>query len=154
MSALTWLTGSPCSVGYSKLKWLWATTPVIVSLLIFAIHALSTLRFGPELANGLGLRVRLVRAALIALSVALAAGAVAAVGPLWFVGLVAPRIARRMARAGVGLRLMLTALTGALMVSAADLIGRAGFGEVHLPAGIVTAAIGVPALVMILLKRL
>ena len=152
MSALTWLAGSLHSVSSSELQWLFVTALVIVTLLIFAVRALSALRFGPELATGLGLQVRLVRALLILLSVGLAAGAVAAVGPLGFVGLVAPHIARRRTRAGVGLQLVLTALTGGLMVSAADLLGRAAFGDVQLPAGIVTAAIGVPVLIIVLFK--
>jgi iron complex transport system permease protein len=96
--------------------------------------------------------VRRDRRVLITLSVALAAFAVAAVGPLGFVGLVAPHMARRLARSGPGLHLALSAAAGALMVSAADLLGRTLFAPVQLPAGLVTAAVGAPVFVWLILR--
>ncbi|WP_254448928.1 iron ABC transporter permease [Thalassococcus sp. S3] len=152
MSALGWLAGSVHSVGWDEVKWLTATTFLVIPPLFAAARPLSAIRFGEDVATGLGIRVRLARWSLVTLSVALAATAVAAVGPLGFVGLVAPHLARRLAQSGVGLHLLLTALTGALMVGLADVAGRTAFAPVQIPAGLVTAMIGVPVFVALLLR--
>ena len=137
-AALGWLAGSLHAVGWSEVSYLSLCLLLLMPVLFHASRPMSALRTGPELAVGLGVRVPLVRIALITLSVALAATAVAAVGPLGFVGLVAPHVAARLARSGVGLHLALSAATGALMVGLADLLGRTLFAPVQLPAGIVT----------------
>jgi iron complex transport system permease protein len=108
--------------------------------------------FGSEVATGLGVTVPAARAGLTLLAVALAGVAVATVGPLGFVGLVAPHLARRLARSGPGLHLALSAAAGALLVAAADLAGRAAFAPLQVPAGVVTALIGAPALVLLLVR--
>ena len=150
-AALGWLAGSLHAVGWSEVGYLSLCLALLLPVLLHASRPMSALRTGPELAVGLGVRVGLARTALITLSVALAAAAVAAVGPLGFVGLVAPHVAARLARSGVGLHLALSAATGALMVSLADLLGRTLFAPVQLPAGIVTAVIGVPVFVALIL---
>ncbi len=111
------------------------------------------LRMGPEVAASLGLHVPRARLGLTALAVALAAGAVAASGPLGFIGLAAPHLARRLGRSGPGSHLLLSGLTGATLVAGADLIGRAAFAPVQIPAGLVTAVVGVPVLVLLLVRE-
>ncbi|MDX8354776.1 iron ABC transporter permease [Cognatiyoonia sp. IB215182] len=152
MSALGWLAGSVHSVGWDEVRWLTATACIVMPALFFAARPLSAIRFGEDVATGLGIRVRVARWGLVILAVSLAATAVAAVGPLGFVGLVAPHLARRLAHSGVGLHLVLTALTGALMVGLADFAGRAAFAPIQIPAGLVTAIIGVPVLVFLILR--
>ena len=75
------------------------------------------------------------------------------VGPLGFVGLIAPHLARRLARCGPGLRLALSLATGAALVAGADLIGRTAFAPVQIPAGLVTAVIGGPVFGWLLLRN-
>lgn len=152
MSALGWLAGSIHTAGWDEVRWLSLTALVLIPVLFAAARPLSALRFGEDVATGLGVRIRFARATLITLAVALAATSVAAVGPLGFVGLVAPHLARRLAHSGVGFHLLLTALTGALMVGLADLIGRAAFAPLQIPAGLVTAIIGVPVFVLLILR--
>lgn len=152
MTALSWLAGSVHSAGWDEVRYLCAASLVIVPLLMAAARPLGALRFGEEMATSLGIRVVLTRWVLIALAVSLAAVAVAAVGPLGFVGLVAPHMARRLAQCGVGLHLVLTALSGALLVGMADFAGRAAFAPIQIPAGLVTAVIGVPVFVMLILR--
>ena len=74
------------------------------------------------------------------------------VGPLGFVGLIAPHAAQRLAPAGMAMHLILTACIGALLVVLADLIGRAAFAPIQIPAGLLTALIGVPLFVVLLLR--
>ncbi len=152
LAALGWLAGSVHAAGWGELRALGLSTAIVLPVLLWAARPMGAMRMGPDLATGLGVAVRRDRIALITLSVALAATAVAAVGPLGFVGLVAPHIARRLARSGPGLHLAMTGMTGALLVSVADLLGRALFAPVQIPAGLVTAIIGVPIFVLLILR--
>lgn len=152
MSALGWLAGSIHAASWQEVRWLFVTALICLPLVFNASRPLAALRFGEDMATSFGVRVRVARATLISLAVALAATAVAAVGPLGFVGLVAPHLARRLAHSGVGLHLVLTALTGALLTGLADFIGRAAFAPVQIPAGLVTSVIGVPIFVLLILR--
>ncbi len=152
-SALGWLAGSIHAVGWTEVWSLSLCLAILVPVLIWAARYMSVLRMGAEVAMGLGVPVRFARIGLITLSVALAAFAVAAVGPLGFVGLVAPHLARRIAQAGVGQHLVLTALTGAVMVASADIIGRTAFAPIQIPAGILTAILGVPVFLFLIIKQ-
>lgn len=152
ISALGWLSGSVHTAGWDEVSWLAITAVIAVPGLLGAARPLSALRFGEEVAISLGIRVVLARWVLVALSVGLAATAVAAVGPLGFVGLVAPHLARRLAPSGVAMHLVLTGLTGALMVGLADLAGRTVFAPVQIPAGLFTAVLGVPVFVFLILR--
>ncbi len=152
-AALGWLAGSIHAVGWNEVWSLSLCMCILIPLLIWAARYMSALRMGPEVATGLGLPVRIARIGLITLSVALAAFAVSAVGPLGFIGLVAPHLARRLAHSGVGQHLMLTALTGAIMVALADYIGRTAFAPVQIPAGILTAILGVPAFLFLIVRQ-
>ncbi|MGJ8624131.1 MAG: FecCD family ABC transporter permease [Yoonia sp.] len=151
-SALGWLSGSIHAVGWGEVWSLTGCLAVLVPLLIWSARYLSALRLGPDVAVGLGVPLKGARISLITLSVALAAFAVAAVGPLGFVGLVAPHVARRLATCGVGQHMALSALTGAVMVAFADLIGRTAFAPIQIPAGILTAILGVPVFLLLILK--
>lgn len=152
LSALAWLAGSVHSAGWDEVIYLSVCTALLLPVLFWASRPMMALRMGTELAVNFGVRVRVIRIALITLSVALAALAVAAVGPLSFVGLVAPHVARRMTHSGVGLHLALSAAVGGLLVSSADLIGRTAFAPVQIPAGLVTAIIGVPIFIALILR--
>jgi iron complex transport system permease protein len=152
MTALGWLAGSVYAVGWDEVRWLSVTALVAIPALFIAARPLSAIRYGENVATGLGVNITYVRWGLIALSVGLAATAVAAVGPLGFVGLVAPHLARRLAPSGVGLHLAMTGLTGALLVGFADFIGRITFAPLQIPAGLVTAMIGVPIFVVLILR--
>lgn len=152
-AALGWLAGSIHAVGWAEVWSLLICLCIPVPLLVWAARYMSALRMGTETATGLGVPVRFTRIGLITLSVALAAFAVSAVGPLGFVGLVAPHLARRLAHSGVGQHLILTALTGAVMVALADYIGRTAFAPVQIPAGILTAILGVPVFLFLIVRQ-
>lgn len=150
MSALSWLAGSINAATWNDVRvlalWFIVLTPLILAL----SRTMSVLRMGEATAIGLGAPVRWARYGLIAVGVGFAAAATATVGPLGFVGLIAPHMARRLARSGIGIHTILTALSGALLVSVADLIGRAAFAPIQLPAGLITSVIGVPIFVYLL----
>jgi len=152
MAALAWLAGSINAAGWHDVWTLLAWLAVLLPMLLAISRTMSALRFGEAAAVGLGAPVRLVRNLQLAVAVALAAIATSVVGPLGFVGLIAPHAAQRLAPAGMAMHLILTACIGALLVVLADLIGRAAFAPIQIPAGLLTALIGVPLFVVLLLR--
>jgi iron complex transport system permease protein len=138
--AIVWLTGSLNSIGWSAVVPL-AVAVAALTLPTLALAApLRILQLGDNTAQGLGIRLETVRLSLILVAVALVAAGTAAVGPVAFVAFVAPPIARRLTRAS-GLTLVPAALTGALLVLAADFVAQHAFGT-ELPVGVVTGMVG------------
>ncbi len=114
---------------------------------------MNLLCLGDSLAAGLGVRVRLLRALSLLLASASAAAAVSFAGLLGFVGLMVPHIARGLVGADLRLLLPASALLGGALVIASDLLGRTLFTPSEVPAGIITAFIGVPFFFALLMQR-
>ena len=152
MAALNWLAGSVAAASWGDVWTLLGWSIILLPVLLALSRSMSALRYGEGIATGLGVSVGLVRNLELTIAVGFAAIATSVVGPLGFVGLIAPHAARRMAPSGMGLHLMITALTGGVLVGFADLLGRAAFAPIQIPAGIITALIGVPVFVALLLR--
>jgi iron complex transport system permease protein len=99
------------------------------------------MEMGDDAAHALGVPVERTRILLTACAVLLVATATAAAGPITFVSLSAPQLARRITRAP-GPHLAASAATGALLLCASDLVATHVFGSRQLPAGVVTAVLG------------
>jgi iron complex transport system permease protein len=135
----------------------WVHVTAVTTALLLALPAafllvrrLGLLELGDELACGAGVPVRRTRIQLLAVAAILAGAAVAVAGPIGFVALGAPHIARRVIGATGAAALGGAALLGALLVLSADAIGQRIFAPVALPAGVVTAVIGAPYLLWLL----
>jgi iron complex transport system permease protein len=111
---------------------------------------LAALRFPDPVATGWGVTAGRARAAVLALAVVLAGLAVAVAGPLGMVALAAPEAARRLVGPGP-VPVVASALAGAVFTLLADLVGRTAFAPLELPAGLVTAVVGGPYLLWLLL---
>src|SRR5699024_3421552 len=107
-------------------------------------------QLGPELAVGLGSRPVPTRAAALGVGTVLAAVATAMAGPLSFVALLSTPIATALGRGRVSI--LASALTGAVIVVAADVVASEALSSVDLPTGVVTGALGAPAMLWILLR--
>lgn len=107
------------------------------------------LEMGDEAARALGVSVERSRVALIGVGVGLAAAATAATGPIAFVALAAPQLARRVTRA-TGPGILPAALMGAVLLVASDVIAQHALGAVELPVGVVTSCLGGVYLVWLL----
>jgi iron complex transport system permease protein len=142
--ALIWLTGSVYGRSWDEFWPLLPWIVVFVPLALFLARDLNALNLGEDIACGLGIAVAWRRGLLLLTAVALAAASVAAAGTLGFVGLMAPHIGRRLVGPDHSGLLPTSGALGALIVVAADLVGRTLFAPVELPAGLVTAAIGAP----------
>lgn len=151
--ALVWLTGSVYGRSWEEfwpfLPWLLVFAPLA---LVMGRH-LNALNLGEEVARGLGSRVAWQRGLLLLTAVALASSTVAAAGTIGFVGLMAPHIARRLVGPLHEGLLPVAGVIGALIVVAADLVGRTILAPIELPCGLVTAAIGAPFFVYLLIRN-
>lgn len=143
-------------VGGATFDRIWNVLPfLVVGFLISLLSArkLNSLALGDELAAGLGERVALARA-MSALGAILLCGATTAVcGPIGFLGLVVPHICRLLV--GVDHRWLLpfSALCGASLLLAADIVGRIVSRPAELDVGIVTALIGGPFFIWIVRRQ-
>jgi iron complex transport system permease protein len=151
--AAVWLTGSLNGRGWEHVRPVGLGLLVLVPLAAVLGRRLRLLELGPDTAAALGVRVGRARLGLVLIGVALAALAVASAGPIGFIALVSPPIARRLVRAP-GFTLVPTALVGALLTVTADLAARRVLAPTELPVGIMTAAIGAPYLLWLLTREI
>lgn len=150
MSAAVWLTGSLANRNALHVGVIGVTLLFVVPALAVSARHLRLLELGDDLARTLGTRQR-HRMWLVLLAVTLAAMATAAAGPIGFVALVAPQIARRLvAERHTGLAP--AAAIGALLVVGADLAARLVFAPIAMPVGILTAILGAPVLLYLLAR--
>lgn len=149
-SALAWLSGSLADRGWHEATpAIWAFA-VLAPLALVLTRTLRALQLGDDSARGLGVRLQLAQAAVLLVAVGLAAFAVSAAGPIDFVAFVVPQIALRLV-GGSRPPLITSALMGALLVLVADTVTRAYF-PYELPVGVVTAMIGAPYLLWLLVR--
>lgn len=115
-------------------------------------RALNVLRFSEPVAVGLGVALRRTRALTLVVTVVLTALGVAVVGPVGLIALAAPEMARQLA-GRQGVPIIGAALSGALLMALADWVGRSAFAPIEIPVGVITAVVGGPYLLWILLRR-
>ncbi|MCW2844848.1 MAG: iron transporter, partial [Nocardioides sp.] len=150
-SAQVWLNGSLNARGWDQGVPLLVTLLFLVPLSLFLVRGLNALQLGDEAARGLGVRLQTTQLFVLVSAVGLAAVSVSAVGPLAFVALVTPQVALRLAGASRP-PMIASMVLGACLVVGADLITRVVL-PFALPAGIVTAAVGAPYLIWLLLRN-
>ena len=139
--ATRWLLGSLNGRTWDDVWPLLIALAIILPPLVPAARALRSLELGDDAARGLGVNVERSRLLLIALGVALVSVTVVAVGPIGFVALTAPQIARRLTRAAAP-PLVASAIVGAVVVLASDVAAQHVVPGRALPVGVMTAAIG------------
>lgn len=150
-SALVWTAGSLGAARWGEVALVGVALALAVPALVVAARPLRALQLGPLVATGLGVRVERTRAGLLAVAVLLVAGASAVVGPVGFVALCAPPLARRLVRTGAP-ALPAVGAVGAVLVLAADLLAQHAIPDVALPTGVVTGAVGAPYLLWLLAR--
>ncbi len=150
---LIWLAGSVQSAEWREV-WMLATA-ILVALpaLVALTRPLDQLHLDDMSARATGLSVNRTRVAALMLSVLLTAAMVSIVGGIGFVGLIAPHAARLLFGTGAAWQLTGAALIGAGMVLGADLMVRVLFQPLEVPAGAVTALIGAPYFLFLLIRQ-
>jgi len=153
MTALAWLSGSTHTTNWQDVGILASSVIIFTSFAVYQSRVMSAISLGDEVAIGLGVPINRAMKVQLAISVAAAAIATAVVGPLGFVGLLAPHLAKRISNTSATNHLILTALTGAILVLGADIIGRIALAPTQLAAGLVTSLIGAPLFAYLLIKK-
>lgn len=148
--AQAWLVGSLENRPSDEVRVAFWCTLVLLAVVAGAAFQFRPMHLGDEVAAGLGVRYTRVRAVLLLCAVLLAAVAVSAAGPVPFVALVAPQVAMRLARCPTP-PMVASGLVGALLLTGADLVARTAL-PLTLPVGVVTAAIGGPFLIYLLVR--
>lgn len=143
-SVLNWLAGSLANVGAAQLQLLWPCTLVGAVWAMFCAPRLNLVNLGEDAARSLGVGIASLRLQVFFVSLLLVGASVCAVGPIGFVGLIAPNIARQYLGNDYRWLMPASALLGAAIVLAADLVSRAVAFPAETPAGVVTALIGAP----------
>jgi len=143
-SALWWMMGSLADASWLDVAWV---TPLVVlgaAFLWTRARDIDVLALGEDAAAGLGADVDRAARSLFLASALLAAATVAAAGLIGFVGLVVPSMARAFGARRARLTLAASALTGAALLTVADLLARTVRSPAELPVGAITAVVGVP----------
>jgi iron complex transport system permease protein len=149
--AQIWMTGSLNGRGWAEAAPLGWTLLVLVPFVAWAARAQRSVSMDDDTATALGVRLGRVRLGLVLLGVVLASVATGAAGPVDFVALLAPQIARRVTRTAQ-IPLLCSALLGAFIVVVADLLARRLFSPTELPVGVLTAAVGAPYLIWLIVR--
>ena len=139
---LNWMYGSTWLVSEAEAIGLLALIVLISAGLLVIIRPLSILPLGETSASSLGLPVTKVRLLLLLLAALLTASATVVIGPLSFVGLIAPHLARVLGQQTVGRQLVVAALAGGLLLGVADYLSRIVVYPNQLPAGLLAALVG------------
>lgn len=139
--AMVWLTGSLAGRDWSQVWPLLATCAVLFPLVLGQGRALRMMEMGDDAAYALGVRVERTRMLLMLAAVLLTTAAAAAAGPISFVALAAPQLARRLTRSP-GSNLLTGALMGAVLLLVSDWASQRAFGADQLPVGVVTGLVG------------
>ncbi|WP_106498049.1 FecCD family ABC transporter permease [Lentibacillus sp. Marseille-P4043] len=150
--ATVWLAGDIWNANWS---FVYALLPWILILIPFTLHkaySLNVLNLGDDIAAGLGSKVEHERRILLLLAVALAGACVAAGGGIAFLGLVVPHIARRIVGPTHQRIIPVSTLIGALLLMAADVIGKNVLTPTEIPVGVVVAILSTPYFVYLLMK--
>ncbi|MFF8999392.1 FecCD family ABC transporter permease [Streptomyces achromogenes] len=139
--AVVWMTGSLNGRDWEQVWPLLALCAVLVPLVLVNARGLRMMEMGDDISHALGVRVQWVRLLLMVSAVLLTAAATAAAGPVSFVALTAPQLARRLTRSP-GPNLVPSLCMGAALLVAADWASQRAFGADQLPVGVVTGVLG------------
>ncbi|MCM2294613.1 Fe(3+)-hydroxamate ABC transporter permease FhuB [Allorhizobium sp. BGMRC 0089] len=150
MFLLRWMSGSTYGVTVETAIIVVCVSAVLLALTFLTCRWLDLLPLGPEAAVALGVPLVQTRLALLALAALLSAAATLSVGPLSFIGLMAPHLAREAGYLRAKSQMIAALLFGGLLMTSADWLGRMLAYPYEIPSGLVSALIGAPLLVYLM----
>lgn len=139
--ATVWMTGSLNGRDWDQVWPLLGLCAVLVPLVLAHARPLRMLEMGDDVAHALGVRVERTRLVLMVAAVLLTAAATAAAGPVGFVALTAPQLARRLTRSP-GPNLVPSMCMGGALLIIADWASQRVFGADQVPVGVLTGVLG------------
>ncbi|MHB9759654.1 FecCD family ABC transporter permease [Streptomyces sp. BYX5S] len=148
-----WQVGSLSGRDAELVAQVWPFVLLGTVLVVSVARGLDALALGEDMAKGLGQRVAVVRAVGGLGATVLTGAGVAAAGPIAFVGLAVPHLARALVGPAHRWLLPMAALLGPVVLLVSDTVGRILFPPSEVPAGVMTALIGVPFLVALVRRK-
>jgi len=142
-----WESGSLEGRGWDGVAAVWPFLLVGLALAAVVSVSLNAVVLGDDLAAALGAHVGRTRVLAVIAVALLAGGATAVAGPIAFVGLMIPHVARRLVGPDQRWIVAVSVVAGPILLLGADVVGRVVLRPGELPAGIVTACIGAPVLI-------
>lgn len=152
-SVITWLAGSLSSIDWQQWHNLWPTSVLGLLIAIYVAKNLNLLALGNEVAVSLGINIGLTRCLSCVAIILLTASSVAVAGPIGFVGLIVPHIAKRLVNNNFLLLLPVSAILGSCLIAWADSLARGIAFPAETPVGVVTALIGTPFFVFLTIRN-
>ncbi len=152
-NVLAFMNGSLSGGSWDEVYVITAYALLGLVLAFCCIKSANILQLGDDVARSLGVNVSVVRILLSAVGAFLAAATVAVAGMIGFIGLVVPHIARMLVGSDYRALLPVSTLLGAVMLLAADTLGRTMITGMEIPVGIVMAATGGPFFLYMLRKK-
>ncbi|MFP2391102.1 Fe(3+)-hydroxamate ABC transporter permease FhuB [Enterobacter ludwigii] len=150
---LTWISGSTYSATASQVVHSGIAMIVLLAMVPLCRRWMTILPLGGETARAVGMALAPSRIGLLLLAACLTATATMTIGPLSFVGLMAPHIARMMGFRRTMPHIVMSALTGGVILVVADWLGRMVLFPYQIPAGLLSTFIGAPYFIYLLRKQ-
>ncbi|MGJ8525805.1 Vitamin B12 import system permease protein BtuC [Halomonadaceae bacterium LMG 33818] len=147
----SWTTGSLGNTSQAALIRMWVALALCLPVSFWLGFRLRTLYFADTLIRAWGIRLSVIRLALLLQAVICASLAIALAGPVAMIGLMGPEIARAITGRH-SVPFINAMLAGATLMVIADTLGRTIFGDIEIPVGIITALLGGPCLLWILFR--
>ncbi len=151
-SAYPWTVGSLNARPEQAMYWLGCALIVAVPLAVYLARSLNTMRLSDAVAIGLGTSIQRTRWLTLFVTVLLTGFSVALAGPIGIIALAAPEAARSMSPAN-RVPIVPAALVGSCLMLLADTVGQHAFTPIEVPVGLITAIVGGPYLIWILLRQ-
>ena len=152
-AAVFWMVGDLGKSSWEKLGIVAVVTAVCIPLLIWKSWDLNIMSSGDESAKSLGIKVEQTRIIIMVVSSLLVASIVCFTGTIGFVGLVAPHICRMVIGGDNRFLVPASALVGAVLLVLSDTVARTIMSPVILPVGVVTAFLGVPLFIYLIMRK-
>lgn len=144
-----WVTGSLAQANTRPLEAMFISLVIGAAIAALIAPRIEALALGSSLARGLGTRPGIVQLSALAAITLMTGAAVAVAGPIAFVGLVVPPLARRIGRHVLRRELAISAVLGGSAILLADTIGRLVVAPAEIRVGIMTALVGAPAFIFV-----
>ena len=151
--AVFWMVGDLGRVTWGKLSFVLVVLAICLPILFWKSWDLNVIAGGDETAESLGVNVKRTRIFLMIVSTLLVASIVCFTGTIGFIGLVAPHIVRMMIGGDNRFLLPASGLVGIIILVAADIVARRIMAPIILPVGTLTAFLGVPLFLYLIMKR-
>ena len=140
-AAKAWQYGSFNAISWGQVRPLLMAAIVLLPQVVWFVRPAAMLEMGDDAATSLGMRVGRIRGAMLGYGVVLAAVCVAVAGPIGFLALAAPQLARRLSRSA-GITMLASAAMGALLLGGADFLAQRLLSPFQIPVGLISAALG------------